>query len=186
MNPLQTDHPLALSVLLNEEIYIFPETKISLIDEKAIEVLTEESITQNIINEEPKNVLKSRPAFAYLGDNNKYILIIVKEPVKEFVNREELAFLLKILAAKKWELKDIAIINTEKYSSLDFDDLKDYFACSKILTFGINPVSLKIIGASANKTLDFKGVKILGTWTLAQLEKDTSKKTVYWNELKNF
>lgn len=186
MNPLQTDHPLALSVLINEEIYVFPESAVNIPEVQPAKASIEESTSPDPVVEESKEVIKVKPEFTYLGDNNKYILVIVKEPVKEFVNQEELVFLLKILAAKKWELKDIAIINIEKYSNLDFDDLKDYFACSRILTFGINPASLNITGASANKTLDFKGVKILGTWTLKQLEKDVSKKTVYWNELKNF
>jgi len=210
MNPMQTNHPVALSILLNEELYFLDDASQTqpLDTVKTEPITTVEPILDDLPKEQIKElvpetlqipvlpvkeelqqeqpVIASKPVFSYLGENNKYILIVVKESVKEFINQDELGFLLKILAAKKWELKDIAIINTEKYSTLNFDDLKDYFACSKILTFGINLTSLNIAGAVANKTLTYKDVKVLGTWTLAQLEKDVSKKTIYWNELKTF
>lgn len=187
MDSLKTNHPLALSFLFNEDLYVLKD------DVSINETSLENSTTAEVPGLEkpepvtiPKLQTVEKPVFEYIGDNNKYILIIVKDPLQQFLNAKELEFLLKILSAKKLGLQDIAIINTETYEALNFNDLKEYFALSKILTFGINPVSLNISGITANKTGEYNGVKILGTWTLAQLESDVKKKTIYWNELKNF
>jgi len=181
MDSLKTNHPLALSFLFNEELYIINDD-VTINDESSQNsTVAEIAVVENTAPKTPE-----KPVFEYIGENNKYILIIVKDPVQQFLNAKELEFLLKILSAKKLDLKDIAIINTETYDALDFRDLKEYFALSKILTFGINPAALNITGITANKTGEYNGVKILGTWTLAQLEADVKKKTTYWNELKTF
>ena len=93
---------------------------------------------------------------------------------------------MKILAAKKLELNDVAILNIEKYQNLNFTILKDFFACSKIITFGINPAVLQITGIIANKKSIFNDTPILGTWDLPKLQQDVNKKTIFWNELKVF
>ena len=111
---------------------------------------------------------------------------MVKEPSFDFLKQDDLGFLLKILAAKKLELKDVAIINTDKYLSLNFNDLKAFFAFSKVITFGINPQILQIESAVANKKSIFKETQILGTWSLAILQQDEKKKAIFWDILKSF
>lgn len=216
MNQLQTDNLIALSLLLDEEIYVFNDlqkTEIDVIEvEGETEVLAEVSITASVpIVEIPKieqpivttphpqpiptvaiPKLENTPAtlknkndgFDYFGENNKYILIIVNNPTEKFLPKPDLAFLEKIIGAKKWTLDDVAIVNMAKYDSLDFDDLKTFFACGKIITFGFNPTVLNIVGAVANQKSMYKDVAILGTWDLAKLQNDVAKKTVFWNQLK--
>lgn len=200
MDSLNTAHPLALSILLNEDLYVIEpvetiqntevitahkeEPKIAVENKTVIPVL--QNVPVEAQEQAKPQAVSSKPVFNYLGDNNKYLLIIVNDTTHQFINDKDLAFLLKILAAKKLDLHDIAILNTHNYTDLTFKDLKDYFACNKILTFGINPKLLQIQGITANKAGEFDGVKILGTWALPLLDTDVKKKTVYWNELKNF
>lgn len=187
MNDLQSNDLMALSFLINEEIYCIKDEiilpKENLIPQK-IEVKIEEVIPQVIAEEVPS--VQKVTDFRYLGENNKYILIVVKEPSFDFLKQDDLGFLLKILAAKKLELKDVAIINTEKNQDLNFDDLKAFFAFSKIITFGINPQILQIEGAVANKKSIFKDTPVLGTWSLAILQQDVKKKGIFWDQLKTF
>ena len=181
MENLQTDNLMALSFLIDEEIYaVKSEFQNSA---PVMEVLSPE---KEEIPIPEVTIIPPQKDFLYLGDNNKYILIIVKEPAVDFLKRDDLAFLVKILSAKKLELNDVAIINTEKNGPIEFDTLIDFFACSKIITFGINPTSLQITGAVANKKSTFKNTPILGTWDLAKLQQDVSKKTTFWNEFKTF
>ena len=204
MNNLQSNDLMALSFLINEEIYVIKDEVINKL--KTIIDLKVETVAEpNLIEiEKPKLVeTKSEPKadqipaekniekrqttdFKYLGENNKYILIVVKEPSFDFLKHDDLGFLLKILATKKLELKDVAIINTEKHSSLNFDDLRTFFAFSKVITFGINPQMLQIEGAVANKKTSFKETQILGTWSLAILQQDEKKKAIFWDMLKSF
>jgi hypothetical protein len=211
MNPLQTDNLMALSFLIDEEIYVVknqeeiqPSKKEFLTPEKEVNAIVlnplpkaKEEIqvpfkASEISKEEAKPAAieialpNTKKDFKYLGENNKYILIIVKEPAVDFLKRDDLTFLLKILAAKKLELNDVAIINTEKNDALNFEDLKDFFACNKIITFGIDPKSLQITSAVANKKSVFKNISILGTWDLTRLQQDVNKKTIFWNEFKTF
>ena len=204
MNNLQSNDLMALSFLINEEIYVIKDEVINKL--KTIIDLKVETVAEpNLIEiEKPKLVeTKSEPKadqipaekniekrqttdFKYLGENNKYILIVVKETSFDFLKQDDLGFLLKILAAKKLELKDVAIINTDKYLSLNFDDLKVFFAFNKVVTFGINPQILQIEGAVANKKTSFKETQILGTWSLAILQQDEKKKAIFWDMLKSF
>lgn len=182
MNQLQTDHPIALSLLLNEDIYNIPEEPIALKEDiKVTPAKIEEQTAEATIP-----LIPAKKSFQYLGDNNKYLLIIVKEPEVEFLKKDDLGFLLKIMAAKKLELADVAIINLEKNEGADYTALKDFFGFNKIITFGINPKILKIEGAIANKKSVYNNTPILGTWDLNKLQTDKEKKTIFWNELKNF
>ncbi|MBU2267770.1 MAG: hypothetical protein KKB15_06585 [Bacteroidetes bacterium] len=109
MNPLQSNDFIALSLLINEEIYSVREDKDR---PKVIETSNDEpkELDKEIesVNEEVEK------GFNYLGENNKYILIIVKEASANFLQPNDLSFLLKILVAKKLELNDVAILNLEK------------------------------------------------------------------------
>ena len=203
MNNLQSDDLMALSFLIHEEIYVIKDevnNKLQTVIDKKNESVAEQI---SIVVEKPKpietksehieiipaekNIEKTQTTdFKYLGENNKYTLIVVKEPSFDFLKQDDLGFLIKILAAKKLELKDVAIINIEKHSSLYFDDLKAFFALSKVITFGINPQILQIEGAVANKKSIFKETKILGTWSLAILQQDEKKKAIFWDMLKSF
>ncbi len=216
MNQLQTDNLIALSLLLDEEIYVFNDLPKHEVLLSAIEIATEVTAeipkpittpvveipkieqpiavipkTQAILTvtipqiEKPAVALKTKnDGFDYLGENNKYILIIVNNPNEKFLPKLDLAFLEKIMGSKKWILDDVAIVNMAKYQSLDFDDLKAFFACSKIITFGFNPTVLNIVGAVANQKSMYKNVAILGTWDLTKIQNDVAKKTVFWNQLK--
>lgn len=196
MNSLQTDNLIALSLLINEEIYIKDNEQIEINGTPVANIATAIEIekpavskihtpSQTTTTEIPITKVEKQD-FKYFGDNNKYILIIVNEPDAEFLKKEDLNFLTKIIGAKKWEIADIALINKAKYSSIDFQELKDFFAFNKIVTFGIDPKDLNIVGAIANKKSEFKNTLILGTWDLPKLQQDVSKKTIFWNELKTF
>lgn len=197
MNQLQTDNLIALSLLLDEEIYVFndsPKNNVTPISGKnRNEMLAEPAkptpapsiavpkVEPEIIPQPTKN-----DGFDYLGENNKYILIVVNNADEKFLSKADLAFLVKIMGAKKWTLEDVAIVNMAKYTNLNFEDLKAFFACNKIVTFGFNPAVLNIVGAVANQKSVYKNVAILGTWDLTKLQNDVAKKTVFWNQLKEF
>lgn len=182
METLRTESSLALSILLNEDIYVFKE------DVEEVQTVTNlTSLPAEPQNTEPINeTVKPKPSFNYLGENNKSVLVIVNDPESEFLNQTDLIFLLKILSAKKLELRDIAILNLAKHTDYEFENLKSFFACNKILTYGIHPNILGMQGLTSNALQEFNGVKFLGTWSLRQMVNDDNKKRTYWNVLKLF
>lgn len=207
MNQLQTDNLIALSLLLDEDIYVLNDLPQTVPEQTVTDGNTDIISQPNIELPRADDVIKPQPVptitipkidkptapvkpinngFDYLGENNKYILIIVNNENEKFLSKTDLDFLVKIMSAKKWVIEDVAIVNMAKYGRLDFEHLKAYFACSKIVTFGFNPAVLNIVGAVANKKSLYKNVAILGTWDLAKLQSDVAKKTVFWNQLKEF
>lgn len=178
METLKTESSLALSILLNEDIYVFKE------DIEEVQTVTNlESLPAEPEHTEP---VTSKPSFNYMGENNKSVLVIVNDPESEFLNQTDLIFLLKILSAKKLELNDIAIMNLAKHTNYEFENLKNFFACNRILTYGIHPNILGMQGLTSNALQEFNGVKFLGTWSLRQMVNDDNKKRTYWNVLKLF
>lgn len=184
MQNLITAHPIALSLLLNEDIYVFK--KETLEKDALVEETTSAEVEINEQKAEETVIPEAISSFKYLGENNQYVLVIVKDDEAEFLNETDKIFLLKILAAKKLELKDIAILNIAKQEACTFENLKSFFACNRILTFGINPSILKMEGLKSNVAQEYNGVKFLGTWSLRQMVNDDAKKRTYWQVLKSF
>lgn len=183
MNQLLTNDIIALSLLFDDQIYHIDNEEILTEGTPELEI-KEQNITP-ISSPQKKQIVENKTIhFDYLGENNKYILIIVNHPNIKFLDKASQDFLIKIMAAKKWALEDVAIVNLATYKTLNFTDLKNFFACSKIITFGFNPALLNIEGAIANQKVQFKDVAVLGTWDLAKLQADVNKKTIFWNQLK--
>ncbi|MFD1629256.1 hypothetical protein [Pseudopedobacter beijingensis] len=180
MDALNTNNPIALSLLLDEEIYVFDKD----VHPKAIDAAPQPQEDNSVAAEQVAE--RGAPDFKYMGENNQYVLVIVNDPETEHLNQTDLIFLLKILAAKKLELKDIAIMNIARHDRYDFDSLRAFFACSKMLTFGINPAILNVHGLKSNIEQEHEGVKFLGTWSLRQMVNDDNKKRTYWQVLKSF
>jgi hypothetical protein len=193
-NNLNTSDPIALSLLLTEELYVidkpdFVAFKVEdtkdekeKISQQPLIKPTEILVINNITEPKPS----SKPAYEYLGENNKSFLVVINNTEKDFLAKADLEFLLKIIKAKGLVLEDIAILNKAKYKNLSFDNLKEFFAFNKMLTFGINPKEFGVVGIESNKKCSFKNTTILGTWDLALLNSDVKKKTTFWNELKTF
>jgi hypothetical protein len=167
MADLKTTNQIALRILMTDDLYIVSDQK-----QKS-----------NVVKEIP---LSGSAHFNYLGENNKFILILVKDPVKDIINEEDLTMLTSILTATKIELRDAAIVNMNKYPEATFNILKQFFACRKMVLFGINPVQLDMADIDSNKTGLFKETKILATFSFNEMRNDTVKKRLFWDAMKQF
>ena len=194
MNSLQTQNPIALSLLINEDIYRIPEPAENI--DLAVAGDTENVVVEShenkvLITEKLPIVVLSepiivKPAYKYIGENLKSILILVNELDSEILKTEDLLALNKMLAARKLEQKDVAILNIHKNTHLTFQELKDFFGFNKLLLFGINPADLGISGMVANQICTFQNTQILGTWHIKQMQLDEKKKLTFWTEMKKF
>lgn len=200
MSTLKISHPLALNFLMTEDLYslkgdeVQPAVAITTKDEnKTVEPVSEVSlptisITKNIpqiieIPKEPEAKSESL-VFDYLGENNKYILILVKEPAHKVIDPKELETLANILKGKKQEIKDVAIVNLNSYPSANYTNLKSFFACNSIIMFGVNPAQIAVEGIQANQISSFQGTKILATYSIAEMLNSLDKKRAFWDEMK--
>lgn len=187
MDNLQTHNLIALSLLINEDIYVLNNPSATVLNKQT--TLPDAENTQTIpLKTQPITIptltQNIKPNYNYIGDNNKSILILVNETDFDILNNADMLALNKLLAARKLQQKDVAILNIQKNNHLSFKLLKDFFGFNKLVLFGINPKVLEITGIIANQICNFEDIPILGTWHLKQMQLDEKKKLTFWTEFK--
>lgn len=164
-----TQDPKALQLLFQEDLYLIKNqaAKPAAIQQDAPVV---EPVTE----------------FDYLGENNRFFLLLVNEPSERYLCAPDLEILVKILAAKGMDLKDVAILNMHHYGDLNLVQLKSFFSCNKICLFGIAPHVLGMPNMPSNEASTYEDVQILATFSLQELQQTQHKKVAFWNAIKNF
>jgi hypothetical protein len=164
---------------MNEDLYDLGDS-IPLIAPQAI---LEEHIIEPVAE---IRVEQQTVSFNYLGENNRYFLVIVDDKTHSELNTPHKEMLMKIMAAKKLELRDLAVLNLARHPDLDFEQLKKFFSCNKLALFGINPQKIGMPALAANQPEKYQDVKVLATFGLEEMNSDTEKKREFWNVMKDF
>jgi DNA polymerase III psi subunit len=81
-------------------------------------------------------------SIAFLGKNEKGILIIADEKDTAFLTDADLALLVGILTACKLSLADIALVNFDKNRDMEYGQLMQQFKPVFVLMFGVSPGQL--------------------------------------------
>ncbi len=140
--------------------------------------------------DEPAGVRPAGPVydgFNYLGENNKYILLLVNASAGEkIIEEDELDALKKMLWAKKWALQDVAIVNYRHYPEASLDQLKSFFACSKLIVFEPLKALTELYSLPLNIIREMSGIEILATYNWAEMLADVEKKKEFWSVMKRF
>lgn len=141
--------------------------------------------------ENPIQVTQEKSAtptyFDYLGENNKYVLVLVNYPDSKHITDKDKEFFLKVISALKLTIDDVAVLNYAHYAAADINALKEYFSCSRIITFGLPPSSavFRNLNMQDYSVTNVYGVSLLpASDTLRIIESDKNKKIVLWNALK--
>lgn len=177
MSNLITKDSHALRMLMTEDLYIIPEQEISLPIqvEKAIEVTVEKAGEPALVRE-----------FLYQGENNKYFLILYDDSQHKEMSMLHKETLLKIMSAKGLELRDLAIMNLNRFEGVSFNELKEFFSFSKIALFGIDPQRISLPSFPLNQIEKHAEAKVLCTFGIEEMINDNIKKREFWNVMKNF
>lgn len=169
MSALKTIHPVALQFLMTEDLY----------------ALADATVKPEALAIAPAVAVEDAPTFfEYVGENNKYVLILLNDAAHKTISPKELETLQNILKGKKQDLKDVAILNLHQYPTATFKALKDFFACNALILFGINPAQLQLEGIQANEITLQNGTRILATFSIAEMLQHVDKKRVFWEEMK--
>ena len=169
MSDLISRDPKVFSLLFSEELYQIASDKAAPAPIEAAAPATQPS-----------------PSFDYLGENNRFFLLLVDEPGQPYLDPVHREALTKILQAKGLELKDVAILNLHHYPDTNFAHLRSFFSCSRVCLFGIAPQGLQLPAFPSNEPGVFEEVKILTTFGLQELLQTQHKKVAFWNAMKNF
>jgi hypothetical protein len=141
------------------------------------EVVSEISVPETVqVVEEPLE--KIEPAIiSYKGGNEKGILILVEDSTDEFLNANDLAYLLKILGAVKLSLADIALVNVHRsknYAELDYE---------QVLVFTANH-SFQLPNSTKYRLTQLEGLQILLADPLNQIANSVELRKALWESLR--
>jgi len=122
---------------------------------------------------------------AFLGRNEKNILIIVNDENAVYLPDEHLQFLIRLLDACKLSLSDTALININRNSSLNYQILQEKFRPEMILFFGVEPAKLDFPLQFPHYQLQsYNKQTYLSSPSLEILAADIQQKKLLWGCLK--
>jgi len=195
-NPLLSTNSAVLTTLLGSDVYHISEATSQL--EQAGIIANEPTLEKQAITAEP-SVASAKATtissdqtpsilnYNYLGENNKYILILIDQPLKnEIIAAKDLLLLEKTLAALKLELRDVAIVNLQQCEELHFKSLKEFFSCNKVLGFGIELAKIGIEKEVAiNTVFRIEDCPFLLASSLEELSNNQAQKVIWWSAMKS-
>lgn len=199
MSNLLSQNSNALRLLMTEDLYIiYEKEQVQIINSapqpeiiKQLDSISDQPVANELV-QEPKELIEmpvtseTTREFSYLGENNKFFLILFNEPNQKDISSIQKETLLKIMSAKGMELRDFAVLNLYQYPGVRFDDLKEFFSFNKIVLFGVDPQQIALSSQSANQIIKIEGAKILSTYSIDEMIKDTTKKREFWSVMKDF
>lgn len=200
MPSLHSNQINTLSLLLTEDIYVLDKNTVPQADRptesqkvEAIEVQAEKPVEPVIPTidtpvQEIKVVpeIKKPKEFSYIGENNKYFLILIDDSSSTEISPLHKETLLKIMGAKGLELRDLAILNLNLFPNTTINELKDFFSCNKLVLFGINPQGINLPNMSSNKVENHLNIKLFSTYSIDEMINDVNKKKEFWAIMKDF
>jgi hypothetical protein len=189
-NPLLSTNSAVLTALLGSDVYHISEATSQL--EQAGLIANEPTVAKQEIASEQVVIPSTEQAlktvhYNYLGENNKYILILIDQPLKnEIIASKDLLLLEKTLAALKLELRDVAIVNLQQCEELHFKSLKEFFSCNKVLGFGIELAKIGIEKEVAiNTVFRIEDCPFLLASALEELSNNQAQKVIWWSAMKS-
>ncbi|NQV75597.1 MAG: hypothetical protein HQ491_06065 [Bacteroidetes bacterium] len=197
MSTLHTNEPNALRLFMTEDIYILNQQPVSSENDIKIEKPTAAEkvfIAEKtpmpempvVIPVPDSAAIKKPKEFSYLGENNKYFLILIDDAKNREINSLHKETLLKIMSAKGLELRDLAILNLDQFPGTNITELKEFFSCSKLVLFGINPQRIELPDSSSNKVENHANVTFFSTFNIDEMINDVTKKKEFWAIMKEF
>jgi len=135
------------------------------------------------IVEEPKSVFEKKVEFEYLGKNQKRILFLVNDSTNKVSSVQGTELLRKLVKAIELTNNDFALVNYANYTNASFEDLKSFFKCELILSFGVAMRTLGLAEQPLHQLFVVDNVKFVFTKNLHDLDSDQVSKKILWGSL---
>ncbi|MBC7744855.1 MAG: hypothetical protein H7096_07100 [Flavobacterium sp.] len=171
MSDLLSQNLAALRLLFTEDLYL---------------VRKQPGLASKPEINDKKKIKETKPAFEYVGDNLKNVLILINDPIHTKINPVHQEMLLKVMWAIKLDIRDLAIVNMNHYYQVDFNTLKIFFNCNRLILFGLDPITIGLPNNVLNKVDQKDNVKILATHSFEEMRNSEGKKREFWQVLKSF
>lgn len=198
MNSQLTSNADALRLFFTEDIFMVEDKNqnasvepVTLAEVKAPETIAlptinvqyEELPEKIAIVEEPKPTIKKESSFEFLGKNQKGILILVHDQENKVSTPVGTELLRKLVKAIELTNNDFALLNYANYPDTTFEDLKRFFNCQLVLSFGVTTQQLGLDEQPSHQIVKFGETKFVFTKNLHDLDSDQLSKKTLWASL---
>jgi hypothetical protein len=132
----------------------------------------------------PVSQAKEEP-LRHLGDHERQILLLVRDPENVYLEEKAFQFLLSILNACGLSMTAIALVNTARTGTRSLPSIVSELGSQTILLFGIDKEELGLpIVFPSYQVQSFAGKTYLGADSLSLIEQDRHQKGLLWTSLK--
>ncbi|WP_285059234.1 hypothetical protein [Pedobacter ginsengisoli] len=184
---LTTDEQ-ALRLFFTDDIYLVTEAEVLQNREKQEETIGEvpeaETIPAEPAVQEAPQAETAAPAFKFLGNNKRNILILVNDKENEVSDEKGRELLRKIVKSVNLSANDFALLNYANHAGVSFAQLQSYFSSVIVFAFGVSPQHLGLGNHPENTMVTEGEVKLIFSAELRKLEEDQNGKKVLWGSLK--
>lgn len=144
----------------------------------------ETPVTQSVPKSN-ENKPSTLPAWKWLGENRKNVLVIVSYTDAVHLPDHDLDFLTGVLGACKLSMADVAIVNHHNNPEASFRELAAFFKSKIVLLFAVEPASFGLPMSFPHFQIQpFAGNSFLFSPSLQELENDKVLKSKLWVCLK--
>lgn len=186
---LTTDEQ-ALRLFFTDDIYLVTEPEVLQNREEQQETMREVPKEAAIsaepaVPEAPQARLETAaPAFKFLGNNKRNILILVNDKENEVSDEKGRELLRKIVKSVNLSANDFALLNYANHADVSFAQLQSYFSSVIVFAFGVSPQHLGLGNHPENTMVTEGKVKLIFSAELRKLEEDQNGKKILWGSLK--
>jgi hypothetical protein len=186
---LTTDEQ-ALRLFFTDDIYLVTEPEVLQNTEKQQDTMREVPKETAVpaepaVQEAPQASLQTAaPAFKFLGNNKRNILILVNDKENEVSDEKGRELLRKIVKSVNLSANDFALLNYANHADVSFTQLQSYFSSIIVFAFGVSPQHLGLGNHPENTMVTEGEVKLIFSAELRKLEEDQNGKKVLWGSLK--
>lgn len=132
-----------------------------------------------------KHTTVQQPTFKSLGNNQKNVLIGVHYTDSTHLPDAQLDFLTNLLKACKLGLGDVAIINTNNYSGVDYSQILEHFKTKVVMLFGMTAQEFGFpFEIPEYQVQQFAGRTVIHSPALHGMQDNKTEKGKLWMALK--
>lgn len=198
MNSQLTSNAEALRLFFTEDIYLVGDkvqnTSVEPVSVVATKVAESPSLPvlqqtaeiplqQTPLIEETKPDIKKEYTFEFLGKNQKGILIMVHDQENKVSSPVGTELLRKLVKAIELTNNDFALVNYANYPAANFEDLKRFFSCQLVLSFGVSTQQLGLDQQPLHQITTLGQTRFVFTKNLHELDGDQVSKKILWTSL---
>jgi hypothetical protein len=145
-------------------------------------------IADEITKPKPSSEAESASAL-FLGNNNKYIAILIKDSQNRYIGDDSLQLLVNMLSALQLSLQDVAVINIS-VTPFTYKEIGEQFGARVCLMFGVSTQSIELPFQMPDyKVQAFSDCKFLCSASLDKMKGNSKEakveKTKLWMCLKS-